>query len=209
MARGKWQWWLLGGVAVVVVGTVTMVFFVWQWAQDTTTTPVNPAHQQYADAYLATWRSDDAVGEATMTATLLTPQMRTWLAADDQPSTTDGQILSKLIDIPTADVATVLTLDALQSSSAARVSDAMVQAAITMHAVAGGYTLGSFSPLTPPQVTTNTNTAPTTRRMWLVTWHPTASTAWELVRDLQLTVANIGGQEQRVFTWANPGLLGT
>lgn len=203
--------WLLPVVSLVmVIGLSIGLTRLWAWlatermpnSSDSTAT-----HLAYAQLYEAAWRQDAGQGNETMTATLLSPRLQELLQADTQRSATDDQIARLMAGVEPDRVPIILTLDAVTSSASARLTDEELQQSLSLKAPDVTLEFIEARPIIVPVATITNSPVPTTHRVWLAGWHAVGGLDWDTVRDLQLTITNIGQTKTRTFTWARPGAL--
>lgn len=200
----------LGLLAVAAV-SVLVGWLVWRWVETTprqqnaNSTAAAQAHEFYGALYDAAWRGDEGVGEATMSATLFTPGLKTALINDPLKSTLDAQVAATF-DAETKDqIAVLIGMDAVVGSSSARLPDTTLRQALTFTVADDTATIADLIPLVVTDLPT-TNT-PSIQRRWVALFTPANAVDWTATDPMRLTVKDIGQIPTRTFTWANPALL--
>lgn len=203
--RGKWGLYL-AAAAVVLLAIGLVVFFRRPATVTTTANTNNPARQTYAELYDAAWRQDQGRGDATVTATLVTPSLAAALAADPQRSERDTQIYNFTKNLPANQLAFVLTID----SVAGFFSDSQIlesaQLEDTMTTSGNGWLTQAWKPIIGGQAPVNAPVAVASQAGVLI-FQTDLDIAWATLKNLVLRLVDLGDQPIRQFVWAQPGLL--
>jgi len=209
MKSGKFIW--ASALAIVVV-LVVGIWSVWRWIETTprqstqNSTAAADAHEAFGAVYEASWRGDEGIGEATMSATLLTPGLKTLMVNDPQRGSLDTQVV-ETFDAETKDqIAVIVAMDAVAGSASARLPDDTVRAALTFTVDETEAEMAELVPLVVTDLPTS-NSNPTIQRRWVAFFTPSSKVDWGSDRPMKLSVADIGGVATRTFTWSTPAML--
>lgn len=208
MTRAKLGWVV---TAVLTLSIGAGIWFTWRWIETTprsshqNDSAAADAHAKFGALYEAAWRGDDGIGEATMSATLLTPGLKTLMINDPQRGSLDTQVVDTFKAETKDQVAILIGLDAVAGSASARLPDAVVRDSLSFTIDETAAELANLIPLVVTDLPT-TNT-PTIQRRWVAFFTPVEPLNWGRATPMRATVKNIGGVPIRSFTWVNPALL--
>lgn len=201
MTRRWWLWPAIGvGIALLVVVMTALVTR--QPKTAPTSAESNTRRADYAALYDTAWRQDEGQGSVLVTATLMLPRMIDDLHHDTGRSVEETQLDTALQTITSKQVGIFVTLD----SAAGALPDTTIQNSAHLTADGLDFTTVSWTPFIGTSHVVNTDVT-TSYQSGLLIFSAPVTLDWSGLRDLQLTMNNVGGQPARTFSWAQPGLL--